>query len=131
MALILQSGQKSSFSGAKHCKSNSMGARLSLETTGSYFFLLRLVTSTDQRRDRMFGRCQVRNLGGQSSLEINMEAGNLRFTGYSISKELIEAYPEAKVILSTRDVDSWHKSGFDYRLASAKLPTTILPVGSG
>lgn len=23
-------------------------------------------------------------------------------------KELVEAYPEAKVILTTRDVDSWH-----------------------
>lgn len=28
----------------------------------------------------------------------------------AFSKELIEAYPEAKVIITTRDVDSWHKS---------------------
>lgn len=26
----------------------------------------------------------------------------------AFAKELIEAYPEAKVILTTRDVDSWH-----------------------
>lgn len=26
----------------------------------------------------------------------------------AFAKELIEAYPNAKVILSTRDVDSWH-----------------------
>ncbi|KAG4440952.1 hypothetical protein IFR05_003581 [Cadophora sp. M221] len=26
------------------------------------------------------------------------------------AKELIEAYPEAKIILSTRDVDAWHRS---------------------
>ena len=28
----------------------------------------------------------------------------------AFSKELIEAYPEAKVIITTRDVDSWHNS---------------------
>lgn len=28
----------------------------------------------------------------------------------AFAKELIEAYPEAKVILTDRDVDSWHKS---------------------
>ncbi|KAF2176317.1 hypothetical protein K469DRAFT_760440 [Zopfia rhizophila CBS 207.26] len=28
----------------------------------------------------------------------------------AFAKELIEAYPEAKVILATRDVDSWHAS---------------------
>lgn len=28
----------------------------------------------------------------------------------AFSKELVEAYPEAKVIITTRDVDSWHKS---------------------
>lgn len=28
----------------------------------------------------------------------------------AFAKELIEAYPEAKVILTTRDVDSWHAS---------------------
>jgi hypothetical protein len=28
----------------------------------------------------------------------------------AFAKELIEAYPEAKVIITTRDVDSWHKS---------------------
>lgn len=27
----------------------------------------------------------------------------------AFAKELIEAYPEAKVILTVRDVDSWHK----------------------
>ena len=27
----------------------------------------------------------------------------------AFAKELIEAYPEAKVILTNRDVDSWHK----------------------
>ena len=26
----------------------------------------------------------------------------------AFAKELIEAYPEAKVIMTTRDVDSWH-----------------------
>lgn len=26
----------------------------------------------------------------------------------AFAKELIEAYPEAKIILTTRDVDSWH-----------------------
>ena len=26
----------------------------------------------------------------------------------AFAKELIEAYPNAKVILTTRDVDSWH-----------------------
>jgi hypothetical protein len=26
----------------------------------------------------------------------------------AFAKELIEAYPDAKVILTTRDVDSWH-----------------------
>lgn len=30
--------------------------------------------------------------------------------GCAFAKELIEAYPEAKVILTTRDVDSWHRS---------------------
>jgi len=28
----------------------------------------------------------------------------------AFAKELIEAYPEAKIIITTRDVDSWHKS---------------------
>lgn len=30
----------------------------------------------------------------------------------AFAKELIEAYPNAKVILTTRDVDSWHAYGF-------------------
>lgn len=29
----------------------------------------------------------------------------------AFAKELIEAYPNAKVILTTRDVDSWHAYG--------------------
>lgn len=28
----------------------------------------------------------------------------------AFTKELIEAYPEAKIIMTTRDIDSWHKS---------------------
>lgn len=28
----------------------------------------------------------------------------------AFAKELIEAYPDAKVIITTRDVDSWHAS---------------------
>lgn len=34
----------------------------------------------------------------------------------AFAKELIEAYPNAKVILTTRDVDSWHAYVFSYPL---------------
>jgi hypothetical protein len=36
--------------------------------------------------------------------------GHLRPPRNLLAKELIEAYPEVRVILSTRDVDSWHAS---------------------
>lgn len=32
------------------------------------------------------------------------------FPAAAFSRELIEAYPEAKVILTDRDVDEWHRS---------------------
>ncbi|KAF2704340.1 hypothetical protein K504DRAFT_507347 [Pleomassaria siparia CBS 279.74] len=42
----------------------------------------------------------------------------------AFAKELIEAYPEAKVVLTTRDVDSWHASTLktvDWRANDAEL----------
>ena len=39
--------------------------------------------------------------------------------------ELIDAYPEAKVILTNRDVDSWYESVF--RFASLPVPFLSFP----
>ena len=52
------------------------------------------------------------------------------------SKELLQVYPEAKVILSTRDVDVWYASMFKpinvqmnyYPIARGAIPSTTLPI---
>jgi len=41
-------------------------------------------------------------------VELMLNAVNLTFVAFA--KELIEAYPEAKVVLTNRDVHSWHAS---------------------
>jgi hypothetical protein len=59
----------------------------------------------------MFGHCRVSlptKFSNASSDILQKAISDL--PAVCFAKELIEAYTEAKVILSTRDVDSWHHS---------------------
>lgn len=62
--------------------------------------------------DQLLGHCQA----GPLNHPVFVNRGHLTFTqavtdcpAMGFGPELIEAYPEAKVILTLRDVDSWYK----------------------
>lgn len=53
-------------------------------------------------KGKPYGRAEFDKLFGHCQAVSNMPA-------ILFSEELIESYPEAKVILTLRDVDSWYK----------------------
>ena len=60
--------------------------------------------------DQLLGNCQVRPAFQRDFGKIsNMDQAVCDFPAAAFPKELIEAYPEAKVILTERDVDEWHR----------------------
>jgi hypothetical protein len=60
--------------------------------------------------DQLLGDCQVRSAVGKrrGKQTLIIVQAVCDWPACAFAKELIEAYPNAKVILSTRDVDTWH-----------------------
>jgi hypothetical protein len=59
--------------------------------------------------DQLLGHCQVLvsvNCSGRTNCEVQAVSD---FPALAFAPELVKAYPEAKVILTIRDVDSWHE----------------------
>lgn len=62
--------------------------------------------------DQLLGHCQVSPLYFTTGTCFSEDAQAITdFPAICFSEELIEAYPEAQVILTAREVDDWHKYG--------------------